>query len=133
MSDEKKPSQQFTLKNDRYRKDRGGSAKFLNIYCAACNHWLLLYQKDGPGNLLRLYLNRIFAPPKLAELQSQPRVQRPQDLENLTCPQCGKLIGTPMRHLDDRVAFRLQKGSFAKKKSDGAYPEESSPEHMQKE
>jgi len=115
------PKQQFSLKNDRYRKERGGTAKFLNISCAACGAWILLYQKDGPGNLLRLYLNRIFAPPHLSELQGRPDLQRPQDMENLICPQCGQLVGTPMRHLDDRLACRLMKGSFSKKKSDGTY------------
>lgn len=116
------PKQQFSLKNDRYRKERGGTAKFLNISCAACGTWMLLYQKDGPGNLLRLYLDRIFAPPHLSALQGRSDLQRPQDMENLTCPQCGQLIGTPMRHLDDRLAYRLHKGSFSKKKSDGTYP-----------
>ncbi len=118
------PKQQFRLKNDRYRKERGGTARFLNIGCAACGTWVLLYQKDGPGNFLRLYLNRIFAPPRLSELQGRADIQCPQDMENLTCPQCRQLIGTPMRHLDDRLAYRLHKGSFFKKKSDGTYPQE---------
>ena len=124
--------QQFTLKNDKYRKERGGTAKFFNISCASCGTWVLLYQKDGPGNLLRFYLNRVFAPPHLAELQDKG-FQRPQDMENLICPHCGKLIGTPMRHLDDRLAYRLQRGSFSKEKSDGTYPLEITPETEEKE
>lgn len=125
---------QFKLKNDKYRKDRGGTAKFFNVSCSACGTWLLLYQKDGPGNFLRLYLNRIFAPPHLAELQDKD-IHRHQDMENLTCPKCGNLIGTPMRHIDDRLAYRLQKGSFSKEKSDGTYspPEPSSQEKEEKE
>ena len=44
----------FTLKSDKYRKARGGTAHFLNIYCVRCNAFVLLYQKDGPGQVLRL-------------------------------------------------------------------------------
>ena len=105
----------YRLKNDRSRKDRGGDAQFLALSCASCNAKLLLYQKDGRGNLLRLYLNRIFAPSRLAELQNKG-IQRPQDMKNLNCPECGNLIGTPMRHLDDRLAYRLKRGSFSKEK-----------------
>lgn len=112
----------FRLKNDRYRKERGGMAKFLNVSCTFCDTWLLLYQKDGRGNLLRFYLNRIFVPSSLAELQNRD-FQRFQNMGNLICHQCGNLIGTPMLHSDNRLAYRLKRGSFFKEKSDGTYLE----------
>ncbi|TSC71701.1 MAG: hypothetical protein G01um101438_955 [Parcubacteria group bacterium Gr01-1014_38] len=122
MSEEKQPAQQFTLKNDRYRKLRGGVAKFLDIFCAKCNTWVLLYQKDGIGRVLRFYLNRIFAPPSLAALQHRADITEPKDMSNLVCPSCGALLGTPFQYNDGRLAYRLPKGSIAKKNSDGTYP-----------
>jgi guanylate kinase len=50
------------LKNDRYRNSRGGRAALLEILCGRCRQKVVLYQKDGTGQLYRLYVNRIFAP-----------------------------------------------------------------------
>ncbi|MCL5257731.1 MAG: hypothetical protein M1505_00635, partial [Patescibacteria group bacterium] len=80
-----------------------------------------LYQKDGHGRLLRMYLDRIFEPQELALLQS--KMSSKADMPNLKCPKCGALIGTPMVYeAERRLAFRLIHGSFVKKKSDGVYP-----------
>lgn len=79
-----------------------------------------MYQKDGPGQLLRCYLNRIFAPPALERLQHNPVITEPNSMPNLACPNCKALIGTPMRHFDERLAFRLRKGAYYSKKSQGA-------------
>jgi ribosomal protein S27E len=111
----------FSLKQDKYRKVRGGNAKFLDIYCSNCQSHLLLYQKDGPGNLLRLYLNRIFAPEALADLQHKIDGSKISNLHNLTCESCGNSIGIPMVHNDGRVAYRLRIGSFFKRVSKGMY------------
>lgn len=91
----------------------------LNIHCAACGAWILKYQKDGVGHLLRCYLNRIFAPPELVALRYNPAVKEPKDASNLTCPKCNTVIGTPMRHEDGRLAFRLIKGRYSKKIAKG--------------
>ncbi len=48
------------LKQDKYRKDRGGSSKLLDISCKRKRHHLFYYQKDGPGIIKRLYLDRIY-------------------------------------------------------------------------
>ena len=101
------------MKKDKYLRQRGGKARMLNISCTACETFVLRYQKDGPGNLLRCYLNRIFAPPELEDLQRDPTIQKPKDMPNLACPNCHTVIGTPMRHIDDRLAFRLRKGMYA--------------------
>jgi len=108
-------------KKDRYTKARGGSSNFLDLYCTKCDNHLLLYQKDGPGSLLRLYLDRIFEPDELADFQYKNGGK--SALPNLRCPDCGSLIGTPMVYKPEgRLAFRLQRGSFSKKRSDGIYP-----------
>ncbi len=48
------------LKSDKYRKARGGYSRFLNVFCHHCGHKVLMYQKDGPCELKRLYMDRIF-------------------------------------------------------------------------
>lgn len=45
--------------NDKYRKIRGGYSRFINISCQKCKGNICLYQKDGPGNLRRMYIDRI--------------------------------------------------------------------------
>lgn len=100
------------LKNDRYRKVRGGKAKILNISCAKCGTLILKYQKDGDGSLHRCYLNRIIAPEKLVGLDNAYSQQK--EMTNLICEKCGSLIGTPMKHSDGRLAFRLIKGNYSK-------------------
>jgi hypothetical protein len=47
-------------KNDRYRKAREGYARLLAVSCATCGTHLFSYQKDGPGIVKRLYLDRIY-------------------------------------------------------------------------
>lgn len=112
---------QYTLKKDRYARSRGGNSHFLNLYCSKCNCHLALYQKDGHGSLLRLYLDRIFAPKDLYELQFQGNSKG--DLPSFKCSNCQTLIGVPMIYEpENRLAFRLIQGSFAKKKGDGKYP-----------
>jgi hypothetical protein len=103
------------MKKDKYLRARGGSARMLDIHCAKCAAWVLKYQKDGVGQLLRCYLNRIFAPPEFAVLQHNPTIREPKDMPNLVCPNCKTVIGTPMRYEDGRLAYRLMKGTYAKK------------------
>ena len=91
------------------------------LFCSKCNQHFALYQKDGHGRLLRMYLDRIFAPQELALLES--KVNSKTDMPNLKCPKCGALIGTPMVYeAERRLAFRLIYGSFVKRKKGGVYP-----------
>lgn len=103
------------MKKDKYLRVRGGTAKILDIHCAKCGAWILKYQKDGMGQLLRCYLNRIFTPPELATLQHGSTIREQKDMPNLVCPKCNVIIGTPMRHEDGRFAYRLMKGTYTKK------------------
>lgn len=103
---------QFTLKKDAYRKNRGGYSRFLNIFCHSCKTHLLLYQKDGPGELKRMYLDRIMAPKIL-----------PSKNDEFICPSCKKIIGTFYTYeKEKRRAIRLYQGSIFKKIGTGVYP-----------
>lgn len=102
----------FTLKNDQYRENRGGYSRFLNIFCDSCGGHLALYQKDGPGELKRMYLDRILAP--------QIKKKKNKDFQ---CAGCKKVIGTFYNYKkENRSAIRLYQGSVTKKVSLGVYP-----------
>jgi hypothetical protein len=47
------------FKNDRYRRARGGYSRLLEISCEKCGTPVCRYQKDGPGNLRRMYIDRM--------------------------------------------------------------------------
>ncbi|MEK7471573.1 MAG: hypothetical protein AAB623_02915 [Patescibacteria group bacterium] len=98
----------LNLKNDKYRTARGGHSRFLNLYCASCKSNLLLYQKDGPGALKRLYIDRIFS----KEISKKGK--------ELTCKSCKKVIGTFFIYRkENRPAIRLYQDAIFKKVSKG--------------
>ena len=102
----------FTLKRDKFRKARGGYARILEIRCEKCGHFLALYQKDGPGPLKRMYVDRILAPEALANL----RGISVKKLPSLSCNHCRQLIGIPyLYQKEKRPTFRLFEGSVTKK------------------
>lgn len=106
----------FILKKDRYVNTRDGNSHFLNLFCSKCNQQFAVYQKDGHGKLIRVYLDRIFAPEELVLLVS--KAEDKSSIPNLKCSGCNALIGTPMVYEEEkRLAFRLIHGSFIKKKS----------------
>lgn len=41
------------IKNDQYRRVRGGTTKLVNVVSSACGKKVITYQKDGPGQLIR--------------------------------------------------------------------------------
>ncbi len=105
----------FRIKRDKYRKKRGGRSDIYQIDCAGCEKTVLVYQKDGLGALLRLYLDRILWPPNLAQLSDE--VDSVKDFQSLRCPHCDGMIGVPMIYQrENRPAFRLIRGSIKKKK-----------------
>lgn len=98
--------------NDKYKKSRGGYSRLLNISCAKCSKHICYYQKDGPGILKRMYLDRIYKSNKYSGSQDIAS----KNLSNLICPGCKELIGVPMIYKkESRPAFRLFEGSVAKK------------------
>ena len=102
----------FKFKKDKFRNARGSYSRLIEIKCRKCNSQIALYQKDGPGSLLRLYLDRIFSPKELTNLQKV-------DLDNiplLKCKKCGELLGTPYVYdKEKRKAFRLYQDAVIKK------------------
>lgn len=111
----------FKLKNDKYRKTRGGYSRFLLIRCSKCETPFALYQKDGPGPLKRMYLDRILAPEALAGLEKL----HIKDVKHMICPKCKQSIGTPYIYdKENRLAFLLNPTSFTKKITKGSFPSE---------
>ena len=111
---------QHKFKKDGYVRARGGGSEFFDIYCSLCQAHIALYQKDGSGSLIRMYLDRIFEPESLSKLQDFPNKH---SLQGLKCPDCNTLIGVPMIYKsENRLAYRLIRGSFSKKRSSGIYP-----------
>ena len=103
---------QKKLKNDTYRKSRGGYSRLLNISCRKCERQICLYQKDGSGNLRRLYFDRIFTPKNLTNLESKPLNAVPI----LRCPKCNEDIGTPYIYKkENRKAFKVYQDMLVKK------------------
>lgn len=100
------------LKQDKYRKARGGHSRLLDVHCAKCSEHLFYYQKDGPGILKRTYLDRICNSAKFENLQHLSLDKIPQ----LVCPKCDEHIGTPIIYKkENRLAFRLFEGAVSKK------------------
>lgn len=92
------------IKKDKYKSARGGYSRILDIYCRKCMSLVLVYQKDGPGGLRRLYLDRIFAPQSLVDLQFKDL----KDIKPLKCNKCDLILGTPYLYKKEkRKAFRL--------------------------
>jgi len=95
-------------KNDTYRQARGGYARLLAVSCATCSTPLFSYQKDGPGIVKRLYLDRIYQSHTYEGLQHRAL----QDIPQLLCPQCGEHLGMPIIYQkEQRLAFRLFAGA----------------------
>jgi DNA-directed RNA polymerase subunit RPC12/RpoP len=107
------PNISFKMKNDRYTKSRDGANKLLYISCAKCNSAILVYQKDGRGQLLRCYADRILWP---AELVVQQQIISADTIKNYTplhCPECQNIIGIPMIYAPEhRAAYRIVPGTI---------------------
>lgn len=101
----------FTFKRDQYRKNRGDYSCFLNIFCDSCESHLALYQKDGAGELKRMYVDRIMAPKVLSSSNKE-----------CVCTSCKKVIGLFYNYKkENRQAIRLYQGSIYKKIGNGVY------------
>ena len=93
----------LVFKNDKYKRTRGGYSRLLNISCEKCGEHICFYQKDGPGNLRRMYIDRI----------SEPKVSLQR--KDLSCPK-SHLLGVKIIYAkENRPAFRLFVDSIIKK------------------
>ena len=94
----------LSLIEDKYRIARGGYSRMLDIRCRKCNSPLFFYQKDGPGNLRRLYLDRIIGLKKM------------KSFSVLKCNKCREILGTKYIYPKERRrAFRLYQDAVVKK------------------
>jgi|SRR3989339_1005278 len=90
------------FKNDRYKKNRGGYSRLLDISCEICKTHVCFYQKDGSGILKRMYLDRIF------NFKNKSK--------NLQCIKCKNILGTYFIYQKEkRPAFRLYVAAVNKK------------------
>lgn len=93
----------INLKNDKYRRSRGGYSRLLEIRCEKCEKLLCYYQKDGPGPLKRMYLDRIIKAYKQAGA-------------TFKCWNCGHVVGVRYQYeKENRPAYRMFAGSVIKK------------------
>lgn len=100
------------LKKDKYRESRGGYSRFLNVFCHHCGKKILIYQKDGPGDLKRMYLDRIISPESMIKFQSLSI----KNIPDLICSKCKYTIAIPYIYpKEKRKAFRIFTGAIVKK------------------
>jgi hypothetical protein len=93
----------LTLKNDKYKKARGGRSCWLELSCEKCKNKIVTYQKDGPGILKRLYIDRMIG----------KNIPTGKDL---TCSKCKTLLGVWIIYKkENRPAYRLFAGAVEKK------------------
>lgn len=111
----------YNIVKDKYTKVRGGNSKFLTISCGVCNKEMFLYQKDGHGRLLRLYLDKIKAPEKaVAEFQ---KIYKKNEMGTLKCPKCKTVLAVPMVYeKEDRLAFRIIGPVKSELNKEGEFP-----------
>lgn len=104
-------SKVVVLKRDKYKSARGGYSRLLNLHCRKCNTIFAKYQKDGPGNLRRLYMDRIMAPEALMGLEKK----NIKSIPPIKCPKCDFIIGVPYIYKrENRKAFRVFQDSLIK-------------------
>jgi len=92
----------YRFQRDKYQKARGGSSRVLDARCEHCDTHITYYQKDGPGHLLRMYVDRF--------IDLDPEGGR------LACPNCERVLGVHVIfEKEKRPAYRLFMGAVTKK------------------
>lgn len=94
---------------DNYTAHRG-SPQMYNIFCSSCNHFLIQYQKDGPGILKRCYVDRIHRPSSIRK--KMPVL--------IFCSSCKAVIAShiiynPSHNPENRPAYKMTENSFKMK------------------
>jgi hypothetical protein len=73
---------------------------------------VVIYQKDGPGSLRRLYIDRIFGPKKYVGLEKREI----KEIRNLVCGKCTEVLGVSYIYKkENRKSFRLFQDAVVKK------------------
>lgn len=108
----------FSIHRDRFSERREGKSFIYEISCANCQTAIMIYQKDGKGDLIRCYLDRIFEIKNvkgLNEYESEVDIIL-SELTNITCSNCNALIGTPIIYKpENRPAYQMRKGTYSRK------------------
>lgn len=107
---------EFILKQDQFSKNRGGESLLLKLSCRNCHTQLMIYQKDGEGDLKRCYFDRIYWLKIPSNNSNNPStiLINPTETElnyyNLiTCSHCQTVIGYPSIYLPEkRLALQLE-------------------------
>lgn len=90
------------MKNDKYSHARGGRSRILDISCEHCESRVCFYQKDGPGPLKRMYIDRM--------------IGFKTDDREFICPTCKRILGVQIIYEKEaRPAYRLFQSSVKKK------------------
>jgi len=93
----------LSFKKDRFKKNRGGYFRWLLLSCEKCGDKIFIYQKDGPGILKRIYLDRIL------------NNKKSSNNKNLVCGKCKTILGVPIIYKkENRPAVGLFSGAIAK-------------------
>ena len=102
----------FKFKKDKYKNARGNYSRLLNLHCRVCGNLFVIYQKDGSGNLRRIYMDRIFHPKNLTNLEKKPL----NEIKILKCFKCKEDIATPYIYKkENRKAFKVYQDMIVRK------------------
>ncbi len=97
----------FKLKKDQYTSNRGGYSEVLKLSCRKCGTFITHYQKDGPGELLRTYIDRMIDPVISGSFEVDKK---------LICPHCKRLLGLGYIYpKEKRPAYILFQNTIVKK------------------
>lgn len=93
----------LALKRDIFKDSRGTWSRFYDIFCKKCSGFITVYQKDGPGELKRMYLDRI-----ISTGYGDITYNNLDQISNLTCPHCSEVLWIPyVYEKENRLAMRL--------------------------
>ncbi len=100
------------FKNDKFKRTRRGYSRLLSISCESCGNHICDYQKDGPGILRRMYMDRISNSKIYSNLEKTAENKIPE----FKCAPCKRLLGICINfEKENRLAYRLFVGAITKK------------------
>ncbi len=93
----------LSLKRDQFKDNRGIWSRFYDIHCRKCSGFVTIYQKDGPGELRRMYFDRI-----ISINYEDINHSNYKEAKNFICPHCSEVLGVPyIYQKENRLAMRL--------------------------
>lgn len=83
----------FPFVYDSYTSVRG-EPKMFELTCRRCHQWIMDYQKDGPGSLIRCYVDRIYHPAALRRLTFTRETIH--NVPAIKCDRCKAILAYPI-------------------------------------